>query len=75
LNEFLKDDITEGGDGSGDGSVGLGVSTNNASTGESVDWSGKDLLHDVGWDSFLVAFSINNPVSEVLRLVKFLEES
>ena len=66
MNVFLEDDITEGGDGSGDGSVGLGVSTNNASTSKSVNWSGKDLLHDVSWDSFLVAFSINNPVSEVL---------
>jgi len=52
----------------------LGVSTDDATSSETVDWSLEDFSHDVSWDSFLVAFSFNDPVGKVLGLVKLLHE-
>ena len=69
----IKNDITESGNVGGDGSGSLGESTDDASSGETVDWSGEDSFHDVGWDSFLVAGVFDDPVDKVLGLVELLE--
>ena len=72
LDELVEDDFTESGNVSRDGSSSLGVSTDDTATGKTIDWSLEDLSHDVSWDSFLVAFSFNDPVGKVLGLVELL---
>ena len=72
MDELIEDNVTESGNVSRDGSSSLGVSTDDATTGKTIDWSIEDLSHDVSWDSFLVAFSVNDPVGKVLGLVKLL---
>ena len=73
MNEFIEDNITESGNVGRDGSTSLGVSTDDTATGKTIDWSREDSFHNVSWDSFLVAFSLNDPVGKVLGLVELLE--
>ena len=75
LDEHIEDNITEFLNFGRGLSSCLGVSTDDATSSKTVDWGREDLLHDVSWDSFLVAFVLDDPMGKVLGLVELLETS